>query len=165
MDEEEPEPIKCVPPPPFLPPPSPSSSASPDPIPCPSPSLPYPSTPPNLPPNRAWRTARSTTLSHRASLAADKKASTIAQAQTYVDDFYEGYNARKEKSMAKTRKEAEAFLAGREDTSVGGTSWERIARLVDLSGRGGKGAEGKERFREVLVGLRGDEGAPGAGGY
>jgi len=119
-----------------------------------------------LPHHSAWRTARTSTLTSRASLAADKKASTIAQAQTYIDDFYESYNRKKEKSIAKTRKEAEAFLAGREDTSAGGTSWERIARLVDLSAKGaGAGAGGKERFREVLVGLRGDEGAPGAGGY
>jgi len=143
---------------------------SPTPPPLPLPSLPPPPTPIPKPTNRplphhsAWRTARTSTLTARASLAADKKASTIAQAQTYIDDFYESYNRKKEKSIAKTRKEAEAFLAGREDTSAGGTSWERIARLVDLSAKGA-GAGGKERFREVLVGLRGDEGAPGAGGY
>ena len=69
--------------------------------------------------------------------------------------------------MAQTRKEAEEFMAGREDTSSGGTSWERIAKLVDLSGKGSKGGAvgtGKERFRELLVGLKKDEKAPGAGG-
>lgn len=131
----------------------------------PPPALASPPPPALTPPSpSAWRTARTSTLAARASLAADKKASTIAQAQTYIDDFYESYNRKKEKSIAKTGKEAEAFLAGREDTSAGGTSWERIARLVDLSAKGA-GAGGKERFREVLVGLRGDEGAPGAGGY
>jgi len=151
---------------PFLP--SQPSIPSPLPLlPLPHPHPPY--SPPSNPPHRAWRTQRTTTLSQRASLAASKKSSTIAQAQSYVDDFYDGYNARKEKSIAKTRKEAEEFLAKREDTSAGGTSWERIARLLDLGkgagGMGGKGGEGKERFREVWVGLRGDEGAPGAGGY
>ena len=71
--------------------------------------------------------------------------------------------------MAQTRKEAEEFLAKREDTAAGGTSWERIAKLVDVQGKGGSkgevGAVGKERFREMLVSLMKDEGAPGAKGY
>ena len=67
-----------------------------------------------------------------------------------------------------TRKEAEEFLAGRDDTTAGGTSWQRIGKLVDLGG--GKGsssasaAVGKEKFRDLLAGLRKDEKAPGAGG-
>lgn len=74
---------------------------------------------------------------------------------------------KKDKSIAQTRKEAEEFLASREDTSSGGTSWERIAKLVDLSGKGAKGGAsgtGKEKFREMLTGLRKDENAPGASG-
>ena len=70
--------------------------------------------------------------------------------------------------VAQTRREAEEFLANREDTSAGGTSWERIAKLVDLSGkgtRGGAAGTGKEKFRELLMGLRKDEKAPGATGY
>ena len=118
--------------------------------------------------HRAWRETRDANLAHRAELASTKKADTIKQAQQYVDDFYENYNTKKEKSIAKTRKEAEEFLAKREDTSAGGTSWERIAKLVDLSGKGAKGGAsgtGKERFREMLAGLRKDEKAPGASGY
>ncbi len=43
--------------------------------------------------------------------------------------------------------------------------WERIAKLVDISGKGTKGGaagSGKERFRELLGSLRKDEKAPGA---
>ena len=64
-------------------------------------------------------------------------------------------------------REAEEFLESREDTSSGGTSWERIAKLVDLSGKGAKGGAsgtGKEKFRELLLNLRKDENAPGASG-
>lgn len=85
-----------------------------------------------------------------------------------MDEFYENYNRKKEKTLARARKDGEEFLASREDTSAGGTSWERIAKLVDLSGkgtRGGAAGTGKEKFRELLVGLKGDEKAPGAGGY
>lgn len=58
-------------------------------------------------------------------------------------------------------------MKNREDTSAGGTSWERIAKLVDLSGKGAKGGAsgtGKERFRELLTTLKKDEKAPGAAG-
>jgi len=58
-------------------------------------------------------------------------------------------------------------MANREDTSSGGTSWERIAKLVDLSGKGNKGGatgSGKEKFKELLTNLRKDENAPGASG-
>ncbi len=92
----------------------------------------------------------------------------MKNAREAIDDFYENYNTKKDKTVAQTRKEAEEFLASREDTSAGGTSWERIAKLVDLSGKGARGGgsgTGKERFRELLVSLRKDEKAPGATGY
>jgi hypothetical protein len=65
------------------------------------------------------------------------------------------------------QKEAEEFLAKREDTTAGGTSWERIAKLVDLSGKGATGGgEGsnKKRMREMLLSLKNDKEAPGVGG-
>ena len=40
--------------------------------------------------------------------------------------------------------------------------------MVDLSGKGARGGAagtGKERFREILIGLKKDKDAPGATGY
>ena len=106
-------------------------------------------------------------LQHRSETAEKKKAETVKAAQTAIDDFYENYNTKKDKTITQTRKEAEEFMANREDTSAGGTSWERIAKLVDLSGKGARGGAsgtGKERFRELLTTLKKDEKAPGAAG-
>jgi hypothetical protein len=117
---------------------------------------------------KQWRERRDLSLQERSEKSEMKKEETIKTAQQNVDDFYENYNSKKEKSIAQTRREAEEFLAKREDTSAGGTSWERIAKLVDLSGKGAKGGAsgtGKERFRELLLSLRKDEKAPGATGY
>lgn len=89
-------------------------------------------------------------------------------AQQNIDDFYENYNSKKEKTIAQTRRDAEEFLENREDTAAGGTSWERIAKLVDLSGKGARGGAAgsdKAKFRELLMSLRKDEKAPGATGY
>ncbi|KAI0852569.1 clathrin light chain [Daldinia vernicosa] len=117
---------------------------------------------------KEWREKRDAANARRAEQFAAQKAETIKEAQQNIDDFYENYNSKKEKMIAQTRKEAEEFLASRDDTTSGGTSWERIAKLVDVSGKGQKGGasgSGKERFRELLMSLRKDEKAPGAEGY
>ncbi|KAI5867134.1 clathrin light chain [Durotheca rogersii] len=117
---------------------------------------------------KQWREKRDAANAKRAEQFAAQKAETIKDAQQNIDDFYENYNAKKVKMISQTRKEAEQFLSSRDDTTSGGTSWERIAKLVDVSGKGQKGGaagSGKERFRELLSSLRKDEKAPGAEGY
>jgi rubrerythrin len=117
---------------------------------------------------REWRERRDAENARRAEQFAQQREETIREAQQNIDDFYENYNSKKDKLIAQTRREAEEFVAGREDTVSGGTSWGRIAKLVDVSGKGAKGGaagSGKERFREMLVSLRKDEKAPGAVGY
>jgi len=117
---------------------------------------------------KQWRERRDLQLQSREERSEERKQETIKAAQQNIDDFYENYNTKKEKTIAQTRRDAEEFLNSREDTSAGGTSWERIAKLVDLSGKGAKGGAsgtGKEKFRELLISLKKDEKAPGATGY
>ena len=117
---------------------------------------------------KEWREKRDAQIAKRAEQFAQQRAETIKEAQKNIDDFYENYNTKKDKTIAATRKDAEQFLASRDDTTSGGTSWERISKIVDVSGKGSKGGaagSGKERFRELLVSLRKDEKAPGAEGY
>ncbi|CRK37885.1 Clathrin light chain like protein [Verticillium longisporum] len=117
---------------------------------------------------KEWREGRDAQIQKRAEQFAAQREETVKEARQNIDDFYENYNSKKEKSIAQTRKDAEQFLANREDTVSGGTSWERIAKLVDVSGKGAKGGaagSGKERFRELLTSLKKDEKAPGAVGY
>jgi hypothetical protein len=117
---------------------------------------------------KQWRERRDLSLQDRSKKSAQRQAETVKAAQQNIDDFYENYNSKKEKTIAQTRHDAEEFLENREDTSAGGTSWERIAKLVDLSGKGARGGAsgtGKERFRELLMSLKKDEKAPGAAGY
>ncbi|KAG5983730.1 hypothetical protein E4U55_007315 [Claviceps digitariae] len=117
---------------------------------------------------KRWREQRDAHIAKRAEHFAAQRSETIKEAQQNIDDFYENYNTKKEKGIAQARKEAEQFLDSREDIVSGGTSWERIAKLVDVSGKGTRGGavgSGKERFREILTSLRKDEKAPGATGY
>lgn len=115
-----------------------------------------------------WRQKRDAQIAKRTEQFVSQREETIKEAQKNIDDFYDNYNSKKEKGIAQTRKDAEQFLANRDDTVSGGTSWDRIAKLVDVSGKGVKGGaagSGKDRFREMLTSLRKDEKAPGATGY
>ncbi|TAQ90907.1 hypothetical protein B7494_g750 [Chlorociboria aeruginascens] len=117
---------------------------------------------------KQWRERRDLSLQERSEKSTQRQAETVKAAQQNIDDFYENYNSKKEKTIAQTRRDAEEFLENREDTSAGGTSWERIAKLVDLSGKGARGGAsgmGREKFRELLIDLKKDEKAPGATGY
>lgn len=115
---------------------------------------------------KEWRERRDLAISAREEKSAQRKQETIKNAQAAIDEYYENYNSKVEKGQAQTKKEATDFLAKREDTTAGGTSWERIAKLVDLKGGKSTGAApGKERFREMLGSLVKDENAPGAKGY
>ncbi|KAJ5855988.1 Clathrin light chain [Penicillium soppii] len=116
---------------------------------------------------REWREKRDAEIARRAEVSTEKKAATVKKAQEDIDDFYVSYNNKADKNRSLARTEAEQFLANREDTSAGGTSWERIAKLVDVSGKGSAGGasgSGKERFRELLLDLRKDQEAPGSTG-
>ncbi|KAL4888011.1 clathrin light chain [Aspergillus ambiguus] len=118
-------------------------------------------------PVREWRERRDADISRRAEISEEKKEGTVKKAREDIDDFYVSYNNKTDKLRAQTRAEAEQFLANREDTSSGGTSWERIAKLVDISGKGARGGasgSGKERFRELLLDLKKDQNAPGSSG-
>lgn len=119
-------------------------------------------------PIREWREKRDAQIAKRDEISSNKKAETVKAAQEAIDEFYENYNNRRDKQVAQTKREAEEFLNKREDTTSGGTTWERISKIVDLSGKGAAGGAagtGKHRMREMLVGLRKDENAPGAKGY
>jgi hypothetical protein len=55
-------------------------------------------------------------------------------------------------------REAQEFLDSRENTVAGGTAWERIAKLVDLSDKAVRsGRSDKTHFRAMLMSLRKDE--------
>ncbi|KAF8466631.1 clathrin light chain [Kalaharituber pfeilii] len=112
---------------------------------------------------REWRERTALRIIHQDEQSERKKRETTEKAQRAIDDFYENYNVKKDKLIAQTRQEAEEFLANRENTSFGGTTWERIAKLVDLGEKGTRtGKSDKTRFRELLLSLKKDENAPGA---
>jgi hypothetical protein len=51
------------------------------------------------------------------------------------------------------RNEESAFVKQRDETTPG-NEWERISRLVDLSGKSGKCAKDTSRMRSILIQVR-----------
>lgn len=116
--------------------------------------------------NREWKSRRELEIQRRDELSEQKKSETQEEAKKSIDDFYENYNSKKDKSIAETREEEKKFIDER-DSDVGkGSTWERIVKLVDTSDNAAKTKySDKSRFKELLVSLKSDANAPGAAGY
>lgn len=116
-----------------------------------------------------WKIKRELELERRDKVSSEKRESTREKARKAVDDFYENYNSKKEKEAEKVHQEADAF-AEKRDAEIGsgkGTTWDRIAQLMDGLGRPAEGvaASNKARFVDLVQSLKGDPNAPGAAGY
>ena len=117
--------------------------------------------------SRSWRMKRDEEIARRDNLSAEKKEATQKAAREYLDSFYEKYNRDKDKAIEQFRKQEAEYLEKKGDTTSGGTSWDRITKLVDLSGKGANGGgpgSNKQKFRTMLLDLKKDLDAPGAKG-
>ncbi|OAV96123.1 hypothetical protein PTTG_02144 [Puccinia triticina 1-1 BBBD Race 1] len=119
---------------------------------------------------KEWRTNQAEEIRLRDQRSVAKREETIAAAEKAIDDFYHGYNTEKQKNIAKNKEEEAKFLQARTDKLGQGTTWERIAELIELqdsrSKTCGKSARDLARFKEILLSLKREgESAPGAAGY
>jgi hypothetical protein len=115
---------------------------------------------------KEWKARQELEIQRRDELSQTKKNETLEKAKKAIDDFYENYNSKKDDAVDQTENEAKDFIEQRDSAVAGGTSWDRIVKLIDVSDKGTKsGSRDKSRFRELLLSLKGDANAPGAGGY
>jgi hypothetical protein len=120
-----------------------------------------------------WRASQATEIAARDERSKATRNETITRAERSIDEFYEEYAKKKERSI-RENKDAEAdYLADLSSSLTQGTTWERIASLVELENsqsktvaRTGAGTTDLTRFKEVLLRLKREGStAPGAGGY
>jgi len=119
---------------------------------------------------RSWREKQSVEIRKRDDEAQAKKEETISRAERSIDEFYQEYNAKKEKQIAKNKEEEAKFLDERTDALAKGTVWERVCTLVVLndsrSKSNTKSTKDLARFKELLLALKREgDSAPAAGGY
>lgn len=120
-----------------------------------------------------WREKQAAEIIARDEASKAKRQEAIARAERSIDAFYEEYTKKKEKNI-RENKEAEAeYLASLSSALSTGTTWERIADLIELQNsqsktlsRTGAGTSDLARFKEVLLRLKREgPSAPGAAGY
>ncbi|GAA97191.1 uncharacterized protein L969DRAFT_42397 [Mixia osmundae IAM 14324] len=119
---------------------------------------------------KAWRAKQAEEIKERDARSAEKREETITRAQKAIDDFYKNYNEAKEKNIASNKEEESKYLSAQTDALAKGTTWDRIAELVELkdsrSKTNTKSTRDLTRFKELILSLKREgETAPGAGGY
>ncbi|CAB4388832.1 unnamed protein product [Rhizophagus irregularis] len=117
---------------------------------------------------RQWKERQREIIVKRDEASEEKKRETLSIARDAIDKFYEEYNEKKARTHEQNKQDEETFLRERDDLTSG-TAWERICKQVDLSTAQSKTTnkhvKDVSRFKELLLSLKKDEKAPGAGGY
>lgn len=119
---------------------------------------------------RAWREKQQGEIQRRDAASAERKEEIVRKAEKAIDDFYETYNQKKEKQIATNKENEAAFIQARDDALGKGTTWERIADMIELqdsrSKTAARGTRDMSRMKEVLLSLKREgENAPNAMGY
>lgn len=141
---------------------------------------------------RIWREKQAEEIKKRDEASEARRQETITKAERSIDQFYEEYNAKKERNIkenkyvpcprnlyfpvlfkSRLRIQEQEYTAERTDALSAGTTWSRICDYVDLQNsqsktlaRTGPGTTDLSRFKEVLLRLKREgDAAPGAAGY
>jgi hypothetical protein len=119
---------------------------------------------------REWREKQSEEIAGRDERSSERKEEIICKAEKAIDDFYANYNSKKERTIAKNKEDEAAFVRTRDDALGKGTTWERIAEMIELQDSRSKtvtkGTKDLSRFKEVLLSLKREgDSAPNAAGY
>lgn len=109
-----------------------------------------------------WRERQALQIQRRDEESARRKEETVQKARQAIDDFYENYNSKRDRAIEQIRQDQNDYLSSRDETLSGGTTWERIVKLVDTNDKtASKNGRDTNRMRELLLSLRKDQRAPG----
>ncbi|CAE6537928.1 unnamed protein product [Rhizoctonia solani] len=105
---------------------------------------------------RQWPEHQAEKIAQRDEESKKKREETITRAEGEIDKFYEGYNAKKKRTIRENKtKPSTSTLT---DSLSSGTTWSRICDLVDLgnsqSNTVARAGTDLTRYREVLLKLR-----------
>jgi len=122
---------------------------------------------------REWREKQAEEIRQRDETSKAKRQETISKAEAAIDQFYEEYAAKKERSIRENKDQETDFLENLQSSLTKGTTWERICNTIELQNsqsktvaRTGAGTTDLTRFKEVLLRLKREgDAAPGAAGY
>lgn len=107
---------------------------------------------------------RESEISERDERELKEKNDLQNEAITYIDQFYENYNKKKQEGIEATQTAAKEFLAKRdqffqqEDT----TTWDRALQLINEDDAAVVNGRDRSKFKEILQRLKGKTNVPGA---
>ncbi|CCD24523.1 clathrin light chain CLC1 NDAI_0D02090 [Naumovozyma dairenensis CBS 421] len=110
-----------------------------------------------------WRENRANAIREKDEADYKEKASLQEEATEYILNFYEEYNAKKEKQIEITQKESEEFLQHRDEFfAQDNTTWDRVLQLINLDDADVFAGRDRSKFKEILLKLKGKTEVPGA---
>ncbi|KAJ7655379.1 clathrin light chain [Mycena rosella] len=120
-----------------------------------------------------WREKQAAEIAARDEASKARRQETITRAEKAIDDFYETYAAKKERTIRDNKDQEKYYLESLTAALSAGTTWQRICDSLELENsqsktvaRAGPGTTDLTRFKEVLLRLKREgDAAPGAGGY
>jgi len=120
-----------------------------------------------------WREKQAAEIKARDEASKARRQETITKAEKAIDDFYEAYAAKKERTIRDNKDQEKYYLENLTNSLSAGTTWQRICDYIELENsqsktvaRAGAGTTDLIRFKEVLLRLKREgDAAPGAGGY
>ncbi|KAJ7169160.1 clathrin light chain-domain-containing protein [Mycena crocata] len=120
-----------------------------------------------------WREKQAAEIKARDEASKARRQETITKAEKAIDDFYETYAAKKERTIRDNKDQEKYYLESLTNSLSTGTTWQRICDFIELENsqsktvaRSGAGTTDLTRFKEVLLRLKREgDAAPGAGGY
>lgn len=111
-----------------------------------------------------WRETHQKEIASRDEKEDKEKNELQNEAITYIDEFYETYNKKKEEGISTTQAAAQGFIEKRdiffqqEDT----TTWDRAFQLINEDDAAVVNGRDRTKFKEILQRLQGKVDAPGA---
>ncbi|KAF8963602.1 clathrin light chain-domain-containing protein [Flammula alnicola] len=120
-----------------------------------------------------WREKQQEEIKARDEASKLRREETIDKAERAIEEFYENYAKKKERSIRDNKHSESEYLSELQASLSTGTTWDRISNLIELQNsqsktiaRTGAGTTDLTRFKEVLLRLKREgDAAPGAAGY
>lgn len=111
-----------------------------------------------------WKQARESEIAKRDERESKEKTDLQNEAITYIDEFYENYNKKKQEGIEATQNAAKEFLAKRDQffQQEGTTTWDRALQLINEDDAAVVNGRDRSKFKEILQKLKGKVNAPGA---
>ncbi|CAL9733947.1 clathrin light chain [Monosporozyma servazzii] len=111
-----------------------------------------------------WEESHQKEIEQRDQRENEEKSTLQNEAITYIDEFYETYNNKKQEGIEASKSAAKQFIEKRDEffKQEGTTTWDRAFQLINEEDAAVVSGRDRTKFKEILQRLQGKVDAPGA---